>query len=109
MDFAGPLVHAPSRQLDGFRSRNSGSSGMRNSVCGFAVASALALSAPAALADEAVADSGEWKQTVFLYAMGAAIDGTSQIGRLQLPVDISMSDLFDALKFGGMAAYRVEN
>ncbi len=82
---------------------------MRNFLSGFAVAGVLALSAPSTWAQEAAADSGEWKQTVFLYAMGVAIDGTSQIGPLQLPMDLSMSDVFDALKFGAMAAYRVEN
>lgn len=62
--------------------------------------------APPVLAQEA---SGDWKQTVFIYGMGAAIEGDAQIGNLALPVDLSMSDLFDALEFGAMAAYRVEN
>jgi hypothetical protein len=41
--------------------------------------------------------------------MGAAIEGDAQIGSIAVPVDISISDLFDALKFGAMAAYRIEN
>lgn len=70
------------------------------------VAIALALATPGAQAQEA---AGSWKQTFYLYGMGAAIDGEAQIGNLALPVDVSISDLFDALKFGAMAAYRVEN
>jgi len=64
------------------------------------------LSALPALAQDA---NDEWRQTVFLYGMGAAIDGDAQIGPITVPVDISISDLFDALDFGAMAAYRVEN
>jgi opacity protein-like surface antigen len=79
---------------------------MRRFVAATVVASALALSAPAAQAQES---PGTWRHTVFLYGMGAAIDGNSTIGNLTLPVDVSMSDLFDALKFGAMAAYRMEN
>jgi hypothetical protein len=70
------------------------------------LAPVLAFTAPSTWAQES---SGEWEQTVFIYGMGAAIDGTAQIGPLRLPVDVSMSDLFDALKFGGMAAYRADN
>jgi hypothetical protein len=50
-----------------------------------------------------------WSQTVFLYGMGAAIDGDAQVGPLQVPVDVGISDFFDSLKFGAMAAYRIEN
>lgn len=71
-----------------------------------ALVTLLALVAPASRAQDA---SGEWQQTVFLYGMGVAIDGNTQIGPLQLPVDVGMSDVFDALKFGAMAAYRVDN
>jgi len=66
----------------------------------------LTLCAPTTQAQEA---SAGWKQTVFIYGMGAAINGDAQIGNLKLPVDVSMSDLFDALRFGAMAAYRAEN
>jgi hypothetical protein len=72
-----------------------------------AVIGALVLSAPVAQAQEVAA--GDWKQTVFIYGMGAAIDGDAQIGPLKLPVDVSISDLFDALKFGAMGSYRIEN
>lgn len=54
-------------------------------------------------------DTAEWRQTVFLYGMGAAIDGDAQIGPLSVPVDVSISDVFDALDVGGMAAYRIDN
>lgn len=52
---------------------------------------------------------GEWRQRVFLYGMGAMIQGDAQIGNVSVPIDVSISDLLDALKFGAMAAYRVEN
>lgn len=67
---------------------------------------ASALCSPMALAEDS---AGDWRQKAFIYGMGAAIDGDAQIGNLRVPVDVSMSDLFDALKFGAMAAYRVEN
>lgn len=50
-----------------------------------------------------------WRHTLMVYAMGAAIDGTAQIGDLEVPVDVSISELFDKLEIGGMAAYRMEN
>jgi hypothetical protein len=53
--------------------------------------------------------AGGWQQTVVIYGMGAAIDGTAQLGQVEVPVDLSMSNLFDALEFGAMVAYRVEN
>lgn len=52
---------------------------------------------------------GGWRQSVFLYGMGVAIDGDSTVGPLTVGVDISISDVFDALDFGAMAAYRIEN
>jgi len=55
------------------------------------------------------AEDAEWRQTVVIYGMGAAIDGEAQVGDLEVPVDVSISDLFDALEFGAMAAYRAEN
>lgn len=79
---------------------------MRKHFSAVAAVLALTLCAPTTQAQET---SGDWKQTVFLYGMGAAIDGDAQIGPLELPVDMSISDLFDALRFGAMAAYRVEN
>lgn len=65
----------------------------------------LATGAPAL----ARSPAGDWHQTVFLYGMGATIDGDAQIGPLQVPVDVGMSDFFDSLKFGAMAAYRIQN
>lgn len=55
------------------------------------------------------ASPGEWRQTLFLYGMGALIEGDAQVGPVQMPVDVSLSDFADLLKFGAMAAYRVEN
>ena len=54
-------------------------------------------------------DPAEWRQTVFIYGMGAMIEGDAQIGNLQVPVDVSLSDFFDALNMGAMLAYRIEN
>jgi hypothetical protein len=73
----------------------------------------LALVAVALLAGsvtaQAQSSAGDWRHTVFLYGMGAAIDGDAQVGNLQVPVDVGMSDFFDSLKFGAMAAYRMDN
>jgi hypothetical protein len=76
----------------------------RLSPCALAVL--LGVFAPLA---QAQTESGDWRQTVFLYGMGATIDGDAQIGPLQVPVDVGMSDFFDTLKFGAMAAYRIQN
>lgn len=65
----------------------------------------LASSAPAL----AQSSSGDWRQTVFLYGMVPMIEGDAQVGDLQVDVDSNMSDFFDNLKFGAMAAYRIEN
>ena len=47
------------------------------------------LSCPlSASADEAAPG---WEQTLFIYGMGAAIDGTAQIGQVKVPVDVSIS------------------
>jgi hypothetical protein len=70
------------------------------------LATGLALCGSTALAGEG---DGSWNHTVHLYGMGAAIEGDAQIGPLALPVDVSISELFDALRMGGMAAYRADN
>ncbi len=62
-----------------------------------------ALAARPGVAEEA------WTHTLFVYGMGAAIDGKTQLGPLAVDVDVSISDVFDALEFGAMAAYRVDN
>jgi hypothetical protein len=58
---------------------------------------------------QAQSNSGEWRQTVFLYGMGVAVDGDAQVGPLAVPVDVGLSDFFDSLKFGALAAYRIED
>jgi hypothetical protein len=71
----------------------------------------LAMASPAR-AQEAPgtqAASGNWRQTVHFYGMGAMIEGDAQVGPVQVPVDVSMSDFFDNLEFGAMAAYGIEN
>jgi hypothetical protein len=60
-----------------------------------------------ALAEDA--PSSGWRHTLGIYGMGAAIEGTAQIADLKAPIDVSISELFDALEMGGMAAYRGEN
>jgi hypothetical protein len=78
-------------------------------VSGMLAAAAAVLMIATAPRAEAQQDPGASRQTVFLYGMGANIDGDAQIGNLQVPVDVSLSDFFDNLKFGAMAAYRIEN
>jgi hypothetical protein len=70
-----------------------------------ALAASLMMSSAAFAQDT----SGEWRQTVYLYGMGVAIDGDAEIGPVGVSVDLSISDVFDALKFGAMAQYRIEN
>jgi hypothetical protein len=78
------------------------------------ILSALALtmlavsSIPVAHAAETATSSG-WRQTAYLYGMGAMIDGETQLGDLKVPVDVSISDIFNALEAGAMGAYRIEN
>lgn len=73
---------------------------------------AAAMLLPGLLATSAAAAEdarNDWRQAVFIYGMGAAIDGTAQIGNVSVAVDVSASDVLDALEFGAMAAYRIEN
>jgi hypothetical protein len=70
------------------------------------VAVALLTSSATALAES---PTGDWRQTVFLYGMVPMIEGDAQVGNLQVDVDTNMSDFFDNLKFGAMAAYRIED
>ena len=72
----------------------------------WSIAMLLAVFAPLAQAQDG---SGDWRQTVFLYGMVPMIEGDAQVGNLQVDVDSNMSDFFDNLKFGAMAAYRIEN
>jgi hypothetical protein len=73
------------------------------------ITAALAGSLAGAMGTVAVAEDAEWRHTAFVYGMGAALDGDAYVGPLHVPVDMSISDLFDALEFGAMAAYRVQN
>lgn len=67
------------------------------------------LLAGAACGASAQDTTDEWSHSVHLYGMGVAIDGDTQIGPLELPVSVSISDMFDALRMGGMIAYRADN
>lgn len=57
----------------------------------------------------AQSDAGTWKHTFFVYGMGAAIEGTAGMGDFEVPIDISIADLFESLEMGAMGAYRGEN
>lgn len=72
---------------------------------------ALTLVASLMLSSTALAQDGssEWRQTLYVYGMGAAINGEAQIGPVSVDVDLSISDVLDALKFGAMGQYRIEN
>jgi len=72
----------------------------------FGQVAGLMMLSSAALAEDV---PGEWRQSVFLYGMGVAIDGDASIGPLSVEVDMSISDVFDSLDMGGMVAYRIEN
>ena len=43
----------------------------------------------------ATADDGDWRHTAFVYGMGAALGGDAYVGPLHVPVDMSISDVFD--------------
>lgn len=70
---------------------------------------AVAASILCCCASGAHAADGGWEHTVIIYGMGAAIDGEVTLGDLTVPVDLSMSDVFDALEMGAMLAYRADN
>jgi hypothetical protein len=61
--------------------------GIRPSTLALGGFALLAFGTPAS----AQSSAGEWRQTVFPLGMGATIDGDSQIGPLQVPVDVGMS------------------
>ncbi len=63
-----------------------------NSTGNFVAAAVVAFAsfAPSAQAQQ---DPGEWRQRVFLYGMGAAIEGDAQIGDISVPIDVGISDL----------------
>jgi len=52
---------------------------------------------------------GGWQHTVVVYGMGAALSGDATVADVTVPVDLSASDVFDALEMGAMGAYRADN
>ena len=72
----------------------------------WSIAMLLAVFAPLTQAQD---NSGDWRQTVHLYGMLPMIEGDAQVGDLRVDVDSSISDFLDNLKFGALAAYRIEN
>lgn len=74
------------------------------------VAMAASLSVMLATFDAAAEESTPgWQHSVFIYGVAAGIDGSAQIGNVEVDIDASASDVIDQLEMGGMAAYRVEN
>jgi hypothetical protein len=72
------------------------------------LATACALVGAALAGGPAAADEA-WTHTLYVYGMGAAIDGKTELGPLEVDVDLSASDVLDALEMGVMAAYRADN
>jgi len=63
-----------------------------------------------ALSGAAAAPAAEgWRHTAVVYGMGAAIDGSARVGDVEVPLDVSMSEVFDALEIGAMTAWRADN
>lgn len=60
------------------------------------------------LAGGAQAQSVEWKNTIELYFMGAAMSGTTAIGPVEAQVDLSASQVMENLQFGALMNYRGE-
>ena len=58
----------------------------------FALAAAAVCATVTATPALAQSSAGDWRQTVFLYGMGAMIEGDAQVGPLQVPVDVGLSD-----------------
>ncbi len=50
--------------------------------------------------------SRAWQNDVFLYGLAASVSGDAQFGPVQLPVDVSFSDILDNLQMGFMGGYR---
>lgn len=55
---------------------------------------------------EANAQPSEWERTLLVYALGAGIDGESQVGATVANIDQSFSDILENLDVGGMGAFR---
>ncbi len=64
-----------------------------------ALAVALAVAAPAARAED-------WKYDLYVYGLGAGMDGTAGIGPVDGTVDVSFSDILDNLELGFMGSFR---
>ncbi len=64
-----------------------------------ALALALAAAAPVARAED-------WKYDLYVYGLGAAVDGTVGLGPVDGAVDVSFSDILDNLELGAMVSFR---
>ncbi len=59
-------------------------------LASWSIALLLGAFAPLAHAQQA---TGDWRQSVFLYGMGAMIEGDAQVGPLQVPVVVESSSV----------------
>ena len=64
-----------------------------------ALAVAIAFTSPAAQAED-------WQYDLYVYGLGAAMDGTVGIGPVDGAVDVSFSDILDNLELGFMGSFR---
>jgi hypothetical protein len=51
----------------------------------------------------------EWQNNIMIYGVGPWISGDARLGPIELPVDVSLGDVFDNLQMGFMGAYRGNN
>lgn len=54
------------------------------------------------------AQAEDWNYDVFLYGLGASLDGTTGVGPIEAEVDVGFSDILDKLEIGGMVAFRAK-
>jgi hypothetical protein len=60
-------------------------------------------------ATQAAAQDAEWEYRVTLYMLGAAQSGTTTIRGIEQDIDLSFSDIWGNLEFGGMLHFRAHN
>jgi hypothetical protein len=72
------------------------------------VAVVLATTTPGTVAaQEAVQEEG-WKFILSPYVWGVSMDGTATVGQTEEDIDLSLSEILDALNLGAMLDFRVE-
>lgn len=68
----------------------------------------LSCAACAALFTTSAAGDEEPSQSVAFYVLGLAIDGSVSVGEVAADIDLSASEFFDQLEWGGMGSYRFQ-